>query len=513
MRCLLIDDNPADRALIKRAVGKVFEAVSYKEVLHQQALEEALQVLDYEIVFTDYQLKWSTGIEVLKAIRGRSSSLPVIMVTDTGSEEIAALAMKEGLNDYVLKSHLSRLPLAIKECLERVQLEKERQDLHAQIQQTQKMESLGLLVSGMAHDFNNLLAAIAGFAELGMRGTSQEPRLIQEYFEHIHQRAEQGARMTRQLLAFARGTPMEPTYLNVNELLTSRLELLRTLLGTSIQLDFEADPHVRAVYADATQLEQVVVNLCLNARDAMPMGGTLKLVTRQVEIAQGAQRTQPYLLPGSYVLLQVTDTGIGMDEQVQARLFEPFFTTKEVGQGTGLGLAVVYGIVKQHHGVIRVQSQPGQGATFSLYLPAVEHRSGSVEEQAPREGETRTGDGETILLVEDDPDIQLLVTTVLQDAGYTVIVAGDGEEGVSLFEAHGPSIALVIADIMMPKMKGRQFQEQVCRLRADIKVLVVSGYQEMDLKRRDLLEARSTFLQKPFDLDVLVAKVHELLTR
>ena len=452
-------------------------------------------------------------IEVLKAIRVLSSSLPVIMVTDTGNEEIAAIAMKQGLNDYVLKSHLPRLPLVIKECLERVQLEKERQALNLQIQQAQKLESLGLLVSGIAHDFNNLLTAIAGFAELGMRDTSQQTSLAHEYFEHIHQRAEQGARMTRQLLAFARGTSIEPTYLNVNEQLTSHLELLRTLLGASIQLDFEADPHVRAIYADATQLEQVVVNLCLNARDAMPMGGTLKLVTRQVEVAQGAQRTQPYLLPGSYVLLQVKDTGIGMDEQVQARLFEPFFTTKEVGQGTGLGLAVVYGIVKQHHGEIRVQSQPGQGTTFSLYLPAVEHQPGSVEEQAPHEEEARTGGGETILLVEDDPDIQLVVTTILQDAGYTVIVAGDGEEGVSLFEAHAASIALVIADIMMPKMKGRQFQNQVRRLRADIKVLVISGYQEMDLQRKDLLEARSAFLQKPFDLDVLVAKVHELLNR
>ncbi|HEY7415708.1 MAG TPA: response regulator [Ktedonobacteraceae bacterium] len=513
MRCLLIDDNPADRTLIKRVIGKAFEAVSYEEILHQQAFEEAIQTLDYEIVLTDYQLKWSTGIEILKAIRTRSSSLPVIMVTDTGNEEIAALAMKQGLNDYVLKSHLSRLPLVIKECLERVQLEKERQDLHTQIQQTQKMESLGLLVSGIAHDFNNLLTAIAGFAELGLRDTPQQTPLAHEYFEHIHQRAEQGARMTRQLLAFARGTPMEPTYLNMNEQITSCLELLRTLLGASIQLDFEADPHTRAIYADATQLEQVVVNLCLNARDAMPMGGNLKLVTRQVEIAQGAQRTQPYLLPGSYVQLQVKDTGIGMDEQVQARLFEPFFTTKEVGQGTGLGLAMVYGIVKQHHGEIRVQSQPGQGATFSLYLPAVEHQPRSVEKQAAREGEARTGGGETILLVEDDPDIQLVVTTVLQDVGYTVIVAGDGEEGILLFEAHTTSIALVIADIMMPKMKGRQFQDQVRKLRTDIKVLVISGYQEMDLKRRDLLEARSTFLQKPFDLDVLVAKVHELLNQ
>ena len=510
MRVLIIDDSPADRELIKRAIGKSFEAVNYVEVIHQQAFEEALQPLDYQIVFTDYRLKWSTGIEVLKAIRARSAVLPVIMVTDTGSEEIAAEAMKQGLTDYVLKTHLYRLPLAIKESLERAQLQRERQDLQAQIQQAQKMESLGLLVSGIAHDFNNLLAAITGYAELGMRGADEMPR-THEYFAHIHQRAEQGTRMTRQLLAFARGTPMEPTYLNVNEQITARLDFLRTLLGTSIQLDFEADPTVSTIYADATQWEQVVVNLCLNARDAMPMGGNLKLVTRQIEMAKGSQHVRPYLPSGSYVLVQVKDTGIGMDEYVQARLFEPFFTTKEVGQGTGLGLAVVYGIIKQHHGTIQVQSEPGQGTTFSLYLPAVEHRAESVEEQGPYEEMVLVGAGETILLVEDDSDIQVVMTMTLQDAGYIVIVAADGEEGVALFEAHASTIALVIADIMMPKMKGRQFQEHVRRLRADIKVLVVSGYQEMDLKRRDLLEARSAFLQKPFTLDDLVAKVRELL--
>ncbi|HLZ55916.1 MAG TPA: response regulator [Ktedonosporobacter sp.] len=512
MRLLIIDDNPADRELIKRAIGKIFEAVSYVEVIHQRGFEEALEPLDYQIVFTDYHLKWSTGIEVLKAIRARSSVLPVIMVTDTGNEEIAALAMKQGLNDYVLKTHLYRLPLAIKECLERVQLQRERQDLQVQIQKAQKMESLGLLVSGIAHDFNNLLAVIAGFAELGIRGTPQEASPFHEYFEHIHRRAQQGARMTGQLLAFARGTPMEPKYLNMNEQITALLDFLRALLGTSIDLDFEADPALKAAYADATQWEQVLVNLCLNARDAMPMGGNLKLVTRQIEMAQGSQHVQPYLLPGSYVLVQVRDTGIGMDEQVQARLFEPFFTTKEVGQGTGLGLAVVYGIIKQHHGTIRVQSQPGQGTTFSLYLPAVEHRLERIEEEVSHKRMAMVGDRETILLVEDDLDIQLMMTMILRDAGYTVIVAMDGEEGIALFEMYASSITLVIADIMMPKMKGRQFQEHVRRLRAGIKVLVVSGYQEIDLQQRDLLEAKSAFLQKPFDLDVLVAKVRELLT-
>ena len=511
MRFLLVDDNPQDRELIKRAIKKIFSDVTYVEVIHQVAFEEALHSLDYQVVFTDYQLKWSTGLEVVKAIRKRSTSIPVIMVTDTGNEEIAAEAMKQGLNDYILKAHLYRLPLAINECLERVQLEKDRHDLQNQIMQAQKMESLGLLVSGIAHDFNNLLAAIVGFSDLGMRGTQQKAPLFHEYFEHIHHRAEQGTRMIRQLLAFARGTPLEPQYLNVNEQIEAHLDFLHSLLGTSIQLEFKADPHLKAVYADATQMEQILVNLCLNARDAMVMGGNLTLVTQQVEITQSPQSIHPYMIPGSYVLLQVKDTGIGMDENVQARLFEPFFTTKEVGQGTGLGLAVVYGIVKQHQGIINVQSQPGQGSTFSLYFPAVEPVIEPIKTQQPVVSTEVESGGETLLLVEDDPDIQLVVCEGLQDYGYNILVASDGEEGVAVFEEHASSIALVIADIMMPKMQGKQFQQYVRKQRPDIKVLIVSGYQEMDLKRRELLDTRSAFLQKPFDLDELVAKIRELL--
>jgi CheY-like chemotaxis protein len=200
-----------------------------------------------------------------------------------------------------------------------------------------------------------------------------------------------------------------------------------------------------------------------------------------------------------------------MDEQIQARLFEPFFTTKEVGKGTGLGLAVVYGIVKQHQGVIQVQSQPGQGSTFSLYFPAVEPKMEMGREQEPLKDTVIACGGETLLLVEDDLDIQEVMREVLQECGYTVMIAGNGEEGLSIFEAHTSSIELVIADIMMPKMSGRQFQEQVRKRRPDIKVLIVSGYEEMDLQRRDLLDPRNAFLQKPFDLDVLLAKVRGLL--
>jgi two-component system, cell cycle sensor histidine kinase and response regulator CckA len=502
-RFLIIDDSPYDRELIKRAIGKIFSEVSYVEVIHQRALEEALRTLDYAVVFIDYQLKWGTGTQILKAIRARSASLPVIMVTDTGCEEIAVEAMKEGLNDYVLKRHLQRLPFAIKDCLERVELQ-------AQMQQAQKMESLGLLVSGITHDFNNLLTAITGIAQLGMTRTQQEASPFHNYFQQIHCSAEQGARMTRQLLTFARGTPMEPKYLNLNKQIGALMNLLQTLTDSRVQVNFTADPHLKHIYADATQLDQVLFNLCLNACDAMPMGGNLELVTEQIEIAQTETHSHPYLQSGSYVVVRVKDSGIGMDEQTQARLFEPFFTTKEVGKGTGLGLAMVYGIVKQHQGIIQVQSQPGLGSTFSLYFPAIESRTDM--EPAPLKDSAIACGGETLLLVEDDLGIQEVMGEVLQECGYTVMVAKDGEEGLSIFEAHASSIALVIADIMMPKMKGRQFQEQVRRQRPDTKVLIISGYGEMDLKRRDLLDPRSAFLQKPFDLDVLVAKVRGLLS-
>jgi CheY-like chemotaxis protein len=304
---------------------------------------------------------------------------------------------------------------------------------------------------------------------------------------------------------------MEPRYVDLNEQIASLLDLFRTLLGASVQLVFHADPKLKSVYADPMQLEQVLVNLCMNARDAMPAGGNLEITTQQVEIAQGEQHVQPYLLPGSYVLVRISDTGTGMDEQVLAQLFEPFFTTKEVGQGTGLGLAVVYGIVKQHHGVIRVQSQPDQGTTFMLYFSAVEPKTEAAEERVPFETQAVLGGSETILLVEDDPDIQLIMSEMLREHGYTVLIANDGEEGLSMFEQHTSSIALVIADIMMPRMQGRQFQEHVLRQRADTKVLVMSGYQEIDLQRRNLLDPGSAFLQKPFDLDVFAAKVRELI--
>ena len=258
MRILIVDDSPYDRELIRRALQRTFPEATYVEVLHESGFAEALREPDYAIVCTDYYLKWTTGLEIIQAIRARLTDLPIIMVTDTGSEEIAAEAMKKGLDDYVLKSHLARLPIAITECLESRRMQAEHMALQAQLQQVQKLESLGLLVSGLAHDFNNLLGGIMGYAERGMTLEPPPAPPFEDYFRHIRSRAEQGARMTRQLLAFARGAPLEPRHIPVNEHIASRLDLIRTLLGANIRVTFEDDSAVGAIYADPTQLEQAL---------------------------------------------------------------------------------------------------------------------------------------------------------------------------------------------------------------------------------------------------------------
>lgn len=516
MKALLIDDNPFDRELIKHKMEQVWPDIQWKEVTNQQTFLALMKQPDFDFVMTDYQLKWTNGIDVLKFATKCCPNLPVFMVTDTGSEELAVEAMKLGLSDYVLKTHLSRLPLAIEEFFKRQQLRREHEILQKQIQQAQKMESLGLLVSGLAHDFNNLLASMMGYAQQGMKHASAHPELA-EYFQHIFTRAEQGARMTRQLLTFARGSNLEPMRVQVNALIAQTLGFLSALLGPTIKIEFIPDPAIADLYADPTQLEQILVNLCINARDAMPHGGTLNVQTHTFQIHQGKQDARFTAQPGPYVQITITDTGEGMSSEILSRLFEPFFTTKDVGQGTGLGLAVVYGIIQQHHGFIEVTSQPGKGTCFALYLPVVEQVS--LEDTIPNEIEVpekvmpaaKTTEKVTILVVEDDPDVQEVICDILREQGYAILVASDGEEGLQLFQEHISTICLVIADIMMPKMQGKEFQQQIRRRQPETKVLVMSGYQQVQLQQKDMLDPNSDFLQKPFDLDVLLDKVHSLL--
>jgi signal transduction histidine kinase len=518
MRFLVIDDSPYDRELIIRKLQDEFRDATFVEIGRQADFEEAMAQNDFDAVLVDYGLKWTNGLEILKKHRARFPDLPIVMVTDTGSEEVAAEGMKAGLSDYVLKRHLQRLPFAVKESLEKAKLLKERKLLEEQVQQAQKMESLGLLVGGVAHDFNNMLAGIIGYAQLGLSRVEKSDPLY-EHLNHIHEIAKRATIMTRHLLAFSRRQALEPSDVNLNTVISHLLGFLGKVLVKGIIVDFIADPALEAVYVDAIQIEQVVMNLCINARDAMPNGGKILIKTQNVLLNEVDAKIYPNAQSGSYVLLTIADTGVGMDKQVQERMFEPFFTTKELGKGTGLGLSVVHGVISQHNGFIAVDSEMGKGTTFNIHFPIIdrmeakkgkENSKSQTEVKKEIKEELQKGT-ETILVVEDEPDLQWLIKEYLQNYGYDVILAQDGEEGLKLFEQHAPSIALVIADLMMPKMKGKELYEHICRLNPTARFLFISGYRADQLGQKFLREKEVEFLEKPFDLDNLAATVRRLL--
>jgi two-component system cell cycle sensor histidine kinase/response regulator CckA len=385
----------------------------------------------------------------------------------------------------------------------------ERKKLEAQFVQAQKMESLGQLVSGIAHDFNNMLGGILGHTERSLSRISENHPLY-ESLMHTRGIAERAARMTRQLLAFSRRQVIEPRVVDLNEVIRDLLDFIGKILVDQIDIHFIPDAELATVYADPTQVEQVLMNLCINARDAMPHGGKL-LIKTQVIVPDGAfHRRHPDIQTGQYVLLTVQDTGTGMDKKVLERAFEPFFTTKELGKGTGLGLAMVHGIIGQHNGVVEIDSKVGQGTTFTIYLPLVD-RVPTLLNTGIKEVEPVIGGDETILVVEDDPDLRFLMAEVLQDYGYNVVSADDGAEGLRLFEQDPAAIALIVSDLVTPKMKGKELYDRVHEMSPATSFLFVSGYTADQISRNFVLDEGMHFLQKPFDLDELAARVREVL--
>src|SRR6266705_1616415 len=384
----------------------------------------------------------------------------------------------------------------------------ERKQLEEQFHQAQKMEAVGRLAGGVAHDFNNLLTAILGSADLVLDSLAAGAPERDEV-EEIRKAALRAADLTRQLLAFSRQQVIAPTVLNPNEVVANMDKLLRRLLGEDVDLRTVLTPEPGSIKADPSQLEQVVVNLALNARDAMPGGGKLTIETQNVELDEVYARGHVSAQPGSYVMLAVSDTGSGMDAATQARIFEPFFTTKEKGKGTGLGLATVYGIVKQSGGWIWVYSEPGHGTTFKIYLPRVtEAAAPAAPSPAPSVSVRGT---ETVLLVEDEEMIRNLVQKVLKANGYTVLVAASGRDAERVAEQHDGPIHLLVTDVVMPGMNGREVAQRLAGARAGIQVLYLSGYTDDAIVHHGVLEPGVAFLQKPFTPAVLGRKVREVL--
>jgi len=374
--------------------------------------------------------------------------------------------------------------------------------------QAQRMEAVGRLAGGIAHDFNNLLTAILGTAELLLEDLpATDPRRVD--VEEIRKAGSRAADLTRQLLAFSRSQVLEPKVLDPNVMVADMDKLLRRLIGEDVELRTILAPDVGAVRADPGQLEQVIVNLAVNARDAMPKGGKLTIETANAELDASYVRQHEPVRPGAYVMLAVSDTGVGMDAATKARIFEPFFTTKEKGKGTGLGLATVYGIVKQSGGYIWAYSEPGQGATFKVYFPRVDEPAAAPARPPRRPAHLRGT--ETILLVEDDELVRHSTRRMLEAHGYRLLVAASGAEALKLVEAHVEPIHLVVTDVVMPGMSGREVVDRLRARRPDLKTLYLSGYTDEAIVHHGIIEPGIPFLQKPFTLEALGRKVREVL--
>ncbi|HEX5856086.1 MAG TPA: ATP-binding protein, partial [Thermoanaerobaculia bacterium] len=384
----------------------------------------------------------------------------------------------------------------------------EQRRLEDQLRQSQKMEAVGRLAGGVAHDFNNLLTVIQGYADLLLSSGVDERKDRTEAIEQIRIASQRAAALTQQLLAFSRQQVLQPKALELNAVVSNLVPMLRRVIGEDIELVTNLDPRGESVLADAGQLEQVIMNLVVNSRDAMPQGGTLTIETGGADAAD-LPGVEPETPPGRYVRLTVKDTGTGLSPQVQARIFEPFFTTKEVGKGTGLGLATVYGIVKQSGGFVQLHSEPGHGATFNVYLPCTE---GEIRRPEPASGLRRAiPSGKTILLIEDEEAVRKLLFSVLSGQGYTVLQAGSGQEALAVEAGHSGPIHLILSDVVMPGKGGPETVAELQRSRSTAQVIFMSGYTDDSVLRHGLTDSGRHFLQKPFNPVTLLKKVREVL--
>ena len=510
LHVLQLENGQNDADLARASLEKGGIACRVERVKTKADFEAALERGDVDLVLSDFSLPEFDGLSALKIVRARWPALPfIIMGSGTAGEEFAVDALKQGATDYLLKKDLHRLGPTVARAIREAQARIERQHLEEQFLEAQKMEVIGQLASGVAHDFNNILAVIIGYSDLVKQELGTE-HASYKYIEEIRHAAEHASALTRQLLVFSRKQEIQPVVLDLNDVLKDLDKMLYRLIDEHVELTLDLEREIGRIKADPGQIGQVLMNLVVNARDAMPNGGRLTIATRNVTVDENYSRNGTELPPGNYVMLSVRDTGCGMTDNIKAHLFEAFFTTKPKGKGTGLGLVTCQTIVKQSGGFIAVHSEPGKGTTFESYFPQVDQpveKTTSSAEAGPLPRGT-----ETLLVVEDEPVVRNLARNVLTMQGYDVIAAADGQEGLRVAKEHkGPPIRLVIADVIMPHMGGKMMAEWLKSSYPDLKVLFTSGYTDDAIVHHGVLQPSVAFLAKPYNPATLARKVREIL--
>jgi two-component system cell cycle sensor histidine kinase/response regulator CckA len=522
IKVLFVEDSKNDCDLLLEHLREHGYEASFERVEAEPEMMSALDKTEFDIILCDHNLPNFNVSKALTLSKRKVPHIPFIVVSGSVSEEVAVETLKAGAKDYVIKNNLSRLIPAIeRELIEakshavHLRVEAELQKKELELRQAQKLEAVGQLAGGVAHDFNNILAVILMQAEGSLESIDENPELkkkvngqIYKSLEQIKKAGHRAANLTRQLLAFSRKQVIQPKVLDVNEMVRDMEKMLSRVIEENIKLELDLNKDSKNIKVDPGHFEQIIMNLVVNSRDAMPSGGKLKIKTENSFINEEiAQKTNTK--PGAYTLLQVIDTGSGMSEEIQKHMFDPFFTTKGIGKGTGLGLSTVYGIVKQNKGLIFVESTPHVGTTFKIYFPQSEEGAQVSVVVTPKMKDLRGT--ETILVAEDDVDLRELVCETLKSSGYTVLEARDGVEAIEQIKSYTNPIHLVLTDVVMPNMGGRELSERARSLNADTKFLFLSGYTEDVLLQQGINSGQTYFLEKPFAMKVLLNKVRIIL--